>query len=166
MSWSNRKFDRRLALALLGGGLVGCGFRPALEVDVQSRGAHYGKFRLPDAGDDETFALRQSLANYLGEPVAPRFQIAVSYQSRTHVLSRSEPAALTRRRLSATAMFEVIDLATGQRRLTREIQRTASYTTTSDDFASEQSLGSVRRKLAVFIGDQFAIGLIADYPTL
>ncbi len=160
MSWS-KNITRRAALLGLAA-LAGCGFQTLSQA---SGGADINGFRgkvsLPPAVSLETYALRNELARYFGEPSSPQYDLQISYRSSNTSLAIQQSGLVTRKRITGYGNYKLVNQKTGETLTSRSFHREVSYGRNSDLFAEDQAIDRAKEQAARAVAKDIALEVIA-----
>ena len=108
MSSSRANWSRRGLITALAA-LPACGFRPVHGPNGAAAGLT-GEILVDEPVNEAGYALFTRLMDRLGQPVSPRYRLAVDVRISTHNLGRTNDNAVARRQLVGVVTYGLIDL--------------------------------------------------------
>lgn len=157
-------FDRRATLALLAGGVAGCGFRPLYGQGGPAEGI-LGAVSLQEAASPEDFAYRERLRRRLDltdgdQPATWRLTWALDFETEGVAITRQ--ADITRYHLTGVARYALASLDREHiEPIHGEVSVTGAYDATASAYATRAAEMTERRQISTELAELTATRLLA-----
>lgn len=153
-------FNRRVFLLSLTG-LAACGFEPAYGPNGSAAGLR-GAILVDNPTDRYSFELVKQLEDRLGQPVEPRFGLAIDLRLEEDDLAITQEQEILRYNIIGRANFTIYDLNTKEPLYESAANSFTSYAATGTNVSTAAAEQDAYDRLMVILADQITTRLIAS----
>ncbi len=153
-------FSRRAFLLSLSG-LAACGFEPAYGPNGSAAGLR-GAILVDNPTDRYSFELVKQLEERLGQPVGPRFGLAIDLRLEEDDLAITQEQEILRYNIIGRANFTIYDLNTKEALYQSAANSFTSYAATGTNVSTAAAEQDAYDRLMVILADQITTRLIAS----
>ena len=157
--------DRRAILGGLAAALGGCGFTPVYGPGGEAR-ALRGAVLVEEPGDDFGFAFTRQVEERLGDPGAPRFDLAYDVETGQTGLGIDGSNEITRITIEGVLLWTLKPRGGDAVLLSGREVAFVGYAASGSTISTFQSERDAVRRLAIVLADAVVTRLLAEAPGL